>query len=143
MFYGEYHHSIDKKGRIIIPSQFREVMKTHFIERLYVTRGLDRCLFIFPEDEWRKQEQNFKSMSFTKKDAREFTRLFFSGAYEASADVQGRVLLPQNLKQYAQIERDIVVIGVSSRMEIWARKNWEEFARTVKDSYEQIAEKIL
>ncbi len=143
MFYGEYQHSIDKKGRVIIPSRFRDVMKAHFVERFYITRGLDKCLFMFPEDEWRKQEQNFKSMPFTKKDAREFTRILFSGAYEITCDAQGRIVLPQALKEHAEIERDIVVVGVSNRIEIWARKHWEAFCRDTKDSFEHIAEKII
>ena len=94
MFYGEYEHTIDRKGRLIIPSRFREVMKEHYTEHLVVTRGLDRCLFLFPEDEWRTQENKFRNLSFTKAEARQFNRLFFSGASELSFDRQGRVLIP-------------------------------------------------
>ena len=143
MFYGEYQHTIDRKGRIILPSKFREVAKSNFIEKFFVTRGLDKCLFMFAEDEWRSQEQKFKSMSFTKQESRKFNRLYFSGAVEMTADKQGRILLPQYLKDFAGIKRDIVIIGVASRIEIWDKILWQEFYRTAADSFEQIAEKII
>ena len=94
MFYGEYEHSIDRKGRLIIPSEYREVFQEYDIERLYVTRGLDGCLFLFTEEEWRLQEQKFKNLSFTKPFSRRFNRLFFSGASRLAIDKQGRVLIP-------------------------------------------------
>lgn len=143
MFYGEHDHTIDRKGRLIIPSRFREVMKEHYTERLVATRGLDRCLFLFPEDEWRTQESRFRSLSFTKPEARRFNRLFFSGASELGCDRQGRVLIPPYLKEYAGIKRDVVVVGVSNRIEVWDKEEWKKFYEQGKDSYEQIAEKLL
>ena len=119
MFYGEYEHTIDRKGRLILPSKFREVAKGNFIEKFYITRGLDKCLFMFAEEEWRTQEQKFKSVSFTKQESRVFNRIFFSGAMEIIPDRQGRVLLPQYLKEDADIKRDCVVVGVSNRIEVW------------------------
>ncbi|MDP1853372.1 MAG: division/cell wall cluster transcriptional repressor MraZ [Candidatus Omnitrophota bacterium] len=143
MFYGEYQHTIDRKGRIILPSKFREVAKSNFIEKFFVTRGLDKCLFMFAEDEWKNQEQKFKSMPFTKQEARRFNRLYFSGAVEMAADKQGRILLPQYLKDFAGIKRDIVIIGVANRIEIWDKTLWQEFYKTAAESFEQIAEKLI
>ncbi len=143
MFYGEYEHTIDRKGRLIIPSRFREVMKEHYTERFVVTRGLDRCLFVFPEDEWRTQESRFRGLSFTKSEARRFNRIFFSGACELSCDRQGRVLIPPYLKEYAGIKRDVMLVGVSNRLEVWDKEEWRKFYEQNKESYEQIAEKLL
>lgn len=143
MFYGEYEHSIDRKGRLILPSRFREVAKTHFIEKFYVTRGLEKCLFMFSEEEWRTQENKYKGLSFTKQQTRVFNRLFFSGAVEVAPDKQGRILLPQYLKEYALIKRDVMLVGVSNRVEIWAKDKWHEFYANSQQSFEEIAEKLL
>jgi MraZ protein len=143
MFYGEYAHSLDKKGRIIIPSRFRDASKEHYVEKFFITRGLDGCLFMFPEDEWRAQEAKFKSLSFTKAEARKFNRIYFSGAVEAVPDKQGRILVPKYLKDFAAIARDIVIIGVSNRIEIWAKEKWAEFYRSSKDKFEDIAEGLI
>lgn len=143
MFYGEYLHSVDRKGRIILPAKFREAAKSHFIERFFVTRGLDNCLFMFSEEEWRSQENKLKSIPFTKQQARIFNRLYFSGAVEVSADAQGRILLPQYLKDFAGIKRDVVIVGVSNRVEIWAEERWREFYENSKSSFEDIAEKLM
>lgn len=143
MFYGEYEHSLDRKGRLILPAKFREIAKENYIDRFYVTRGLDRCLFVLTEEEWKVQEQRFKSLSFTKAETRKFNRLYFSGAYELIPDKQGRVLLPKHLKQYASIEKDVVIVGVANRMEIWDRKQWKEFYEKTQGSFEAIAEKLL
>lgn len=143
MFYGEYFHSIDRKGRLILPSKFREVAKANFIEKFFVTRGLDKCLFMFSEEEWRSQEQKFKSISFTKQQARTFNRIYFSGAQEVIPDKQGRILLPQYLKDFAQIKRDVLIVGVSNRIEIWSKDLWEKFYSDSRQSFEDIAEKLM
>ena len=143
MFYGEYLHSIDRKGRLILPAKFREVAKGNFVEKFFVTRGLDKCLFMFAEEEWRAQEIKFKSISFTKQEARTFNRLYFSGAVEVLPDRQGRILLPQYLKDFAEIKKDVMLVGVSSRIEIWARDKWQEFYGNSRQSFEQIAEKLM
>src|SRR3989338_293538 len=143
MFYGEYEHTIDKKGRIIIPSKFRESFKEYDIERFYITRGLDKCLFLFTENEWRSQESKFKSISFTKSEARKFNRLYFSGAIQLESDKQGRGLLPKYLKDYADIKRDVIIIGVSNRIEIWAKEAWQEYYKNSKGSFEAIAENLM
>jgi MraZ protein len=143
MFYGEYFHSIDRKGRLILPAKIREVAKANFIEKFFVTRGLDKCLFMLSEEEWRVQESKFKAISFTKQQARTFNRLYFSGAVEVVADKQGRILLPQYLKDFAQIKKDVVIVGVSNRIEIWSKDKWHEFYGTSQQSFEEIAEKLM
>ena len=143
MFYGEYGHTIDRKGRLIIPAKFREVFKEHYVEKFYVTRGLDQCLFVFTEDEWRTQENKFKSMSFTKAEARKFNRLYFSGACDVTCDKQGRILLPQYLKDYAGIKREVVIVGISNRIEIWAKDKWKEFYESTRESFEDVAEGLM
>ncbi len=143
MFYGEYLHSIDRKGRLILPAKFREVAKAHFIEKFFVTRGLDKCLFMFSEEEWRTQESKFKAISFTKQQARTFNRLYFSGAVEIIPDRQGRILLPQYLKDFAEIKKDVMVIGISNRIEIWAKDKWQAFYGNSRGTFEEISEKLL
>ncbi|MFA6378728.1 MAG: division/cell wall cluster transcriptional repressor MraZ [Candidatus Omnitrophota bacterium] len=143
MFYGEHNHSIDRKGRLILPARFREIAKENSIERFFLTRGLDKCIFMFSEYEWTTQEQKFKSMSFTKKESRSFNRMFFSGAVDIRPDRQGRFIIPQYLKDFAGINKDVMVIGISSRIEIWDQKTWSQFYSTTRDSWEQTAENIL
>jgi len=143
MFYGEFEHALDRKGRLIIPSKFRDALKEHYIERFFITRGLDKCLFMFGEDEWKTQEQKFKSMSFTKSEYRRFNRLYFSGACELVPDKQGRILVPSYLKNYANIKKDVYIIGVSNRIEIWSRDMWKDYYSVSKDSFEEVAEKLI
>ena len=143
MFYGEYLHSIDRKGRLILPAKFREVAKGNFIEKFYVTRGLDKCLFMFSEEEWRVQESKFKAIPFTKQQSRTFNRLYFSGASEVFPDKQGRILLAQYLKDFAEIKKEVMIVGVSNRVEIWAKNKWEEFYANSKATFEEIAEKLM
>ena len=143
MFYGEFEHSIDRKGRLILPAKFRETAKNQFVEKFFVTRGLDKCLFMFSEEEWRSQENKFKTMSFTKQQSRTFNRLLFSGAVEVGPDKQGRILLPQYLKDFAEIKRDVIIVGVSNRIEIWAKDKWRDFYSNSRQSFEEIAEKLM
>ncbi len=143
MFYGEHEHTIDKKGRLIIPSRFRESFKEYDITKLYITRGLDKCLFMFTENEWKSQESKFKSISFTKSEARKFNRLYFSGAAQIECDRQGRILIPKYLKDFAGIKRDVMLIGVSNRIEIWSKDIWQGYYDSSKESFEEIAEKMM
>ncbi|MET3728840.1 MraZ protein [Fictibacillus halophilus] len=136
---GEYQHSIDEKGRMIIPSKFREELGTEFI----LTRGLDQCVFGYPLNEWKVIEDKLKSLPFTKKDARAFTRFFFSGAAECQLDKQGRVNIASPLRDYAKLEKDCVVIGVSNRIEIWSKSIWEEYFSKSEDSFGEIAESLM
>ncbi|NQU19523.1 division/cell wall cluster transcriptional repressor MraZ [bacterium] len=143
MFYGEFYHQLDRKGRLVLPAKIREAAKNNFVDKFFITRGLDKCLFMFSEDEWRNQEQKFKSMPFVKSEARKFNRLYFSGAAEITYDKQGRIIIPQYLKQFAGIKRDIVVIGVSNRIEIWSKDIWLEFYNTSCDAFEEISERLI
>ncbi|MBU4251419.1 MAG: division/cell wall cluster transcriptional repressor MraZ [Candidatus Omnitrophota bacterium] len=143
MFYGEFEHSIDRKGRLILPAKFREVAKNQFVEKFFLTRGLDKCLFMFSEEEWSLQENKFKNLSFTKQQSRTFNRLLFSGAVEVSFDKQGRILLPQYLKDFADIKKDVMIVGVSNRIEIWAKNLWQDFYGNSRQSFEEIAEKLM
>ena len=139
MFMGEYQHSIDAKGRIIIPAKLRDALGETFV----ITRGLENCLFVYPEQEWEQLELKLKELPFTKKDVRAFTRFLLSGAVEVELDKQGRALLPNNLREFANIDKDCVIIGVSSRVEIWSKDNWDQYCQKADASFEEIAETIV
>lgn len=136
---GEYQHSIDAKGRLIVPSKFRENLGSTFV----ITRGLDNCLFGYPMDEWRKLEEKFKSLPMTKKDARAFARFFFSGATEVEIDKQGRINIPSTLATYAKLEKECVVLGVSSKIEIWSKAAWDAYYNDAEESFNEIAENLI
>ncbi len=138
MFMGEFKHTIDGKGRLIVPSRFREGLGDNFV----VTRGLDHCLFAYPLEEWRTLEQKLKQLPMTRGDARAFMRLFFSGAIDVEVDKQGRILIPQNLREYARLDKEVVVIGVSNRVEVWSQELWEKYSSEATESFEQLAEKL-
>ena len=139
MFMGEFHHSIDSKGRLTVPAKFREQLGENFV----VTRGLDQCLFVYSQEEWAVLEQKMKKLPLTKKDARAFTRFFFSGASECEIDKQGRMNLSTPLIKYAGIEKECVVIGVSNRIEVWAKQNWDVYLETQESCFAEIAENML
>jgi len=138
MFIGEYIHTIDNKGRINIPSKFREKLE----DRFFVTKGLDNCLFVFPESEWAIFEGKLKELPLTNKNARAFVRLFFSGAMECSFDKQGRITIPQNLREHGGFDKDVIIIGVGTRIEIWSKDNWDNYNDSANISYDDIAEKM-
>ncbi|MDK2823466.1 MAG: transcriptional regulator MraZ [Clostridia bacterium] len=139
MFMGEYQHTIDDKGRLIMPAKFREGLGEKFV----VTKGLDGCLFVYPLEEWKVLETKLRNLPFTKADARAFARFFFSGATECELDKQGRILLPTNLRDHAQLQKDVFIIGVSSRLEIWSKEVWEDYSSKTESSYEELAEKMV
>ncbi|MGI6685990.1 MAG: division/cell wall cluster transcriptional repressor MraZ [Bacillota bacterium] len=139
MFMGEYQHTIDPKGRLFIPVKFREDLGDNFV----VTKGLDNCLFVYSKNEWQRLELKLKALPFTKADARAFTRFFFSGAMECELDKQGRILLPANLRDYAQLDKETVIIGVSSRVEIWSKDRWDRYNEQAASDYEELAEKLV
>lgn len=139
MFIGEFTHALDAKNRLFIPARFREGLGDRFI----VTKGLDRCLFGFPLAEWGKLEKRLYRLPFAKADARAFARLFFSGAAELEVDKQGRVLIPVNLREYAGLVKDVIILGVSTRVEFWAQEEWERYSAQTQAVYEEIAEKIV
>lgn len=136
---GEYSHNLDAKGRIIVPAKFRENLGETFV----LTRGLDRCLFVYPEVEWRLLEDKLKQLPLTKKDARKFTRFFLSGATELEIDKQGRISIPQPLRTYANLSKQCTVIGVSNRIEIWDADEWNVYVSESEESFAKIAENLM
>ncbi|TDM48575.1 transcriptional regulator MraZ [Macrococcoides goetzii] len=139
MFMGEYQHQLDTKGRMIVPAKFRDELTEHFV----ITRGLDKCLFGYPLDEWKRIEEKLKTLPITKRDARKFMRLFFSGAVEVELDKQGRINIPKNLMEYAGLSKECTVIGVSTRIEIWDRNSWDNFYEDTEEHYAEIAEELI
>lgn len=121
MFMSEYNHTIDTKGRLIVPSKFRDQLGDEFV----VTKGMDGCLFVYANEDWSAFEQKLTSLPLINKEARKFARFFLAGAAQVEVDKQGRILLPSNLRDFAGLEKDVVLVGVGSRIEIWSRENWE------------------
>ena len=136
MFKGEYSHTIDTKGRVIVPAKFREKLG----EESVVTKGLDGCLFVYPRDEWTKFEEKLKTLPLNRKDARAITRFFFAGAADCEIDKQGRALIPKGLRQFAGLEKDVVMVGVMNRIEIWSKDRWND--TNVYEDMEDIAEQM-
>lgn len=134
MFMGEYNHTIDTKGRLIVPSKFREALGDAFV----VTKGLDGCLFVYDNIEWSLFEEKLKSLPITNKEARQFVRFFLAGATEAEVDKQGRILIPNVLREFAELTKEVVLIGVGSRIEIWSRERLDGV--TACEDMDEIAE---
>ena len=139
MFMGEYHHTIDEKGRIIIPSKFREDLGEKFI----ITRGIENCLFVYSLSSWENITNKLESLPFTKKDARQFVRFFLSGATTAEFDKQGRVNITSPLISYANLQKDCVVIGTGDRLEIWSQEDWNAFFESASSNMSDIAENLF
>ncbi len=138
MFIGEYSHTIDTKGRLSMPARFRGLLGAHFI----VTKGLDQSLFVYPEDEWKILEEKLKKLPLTNQNARAFVRFFFSGATECELDQQGRIRIPLNLREHASLEKEVIVIGVGTRVEIWSQEVWSNYNNDDNLSYDEIANKM-
>ena len=138
MFIGEYQHTIDSKGRVFMPAKFREKLGEKFV----VTKGLDNCLFVYPNEEWQSLESKLRTLPLTSREARAFIRFFFAGAAECKADKQGRILIPANLREYASLEKELSIIGVSTRVEIWDRETWEKYNGQSSLDQESIIEKM-
>ena len=138
MLIGEYEHSLDVKGRLIMPAKLREDMGEKFI----ITTGLDGCLFGFSQTEWSNFEEKLKTLPLTNKNARDFVRFFLSGAIECEIDKQGRFLIASNLREYANMEKDVVIIGVGTRLEIWNRDKWKNYTSDENISADEIAENM-
>ncbi|MBC9783244.1 division/cell wall cluster transcriptional repressor MraZ [Heliobacillus mobilis] len=139
MLMGEYQHTIDPKGRLFMPAKLREALGEKFI----ATKGLDGCLFVYPPEEWRRLEEKLKGLPFTRADARSFQRFLFSGASECEVDKQGRILLPSHLREHSALEKDVVIIGVGTRVEIWSAERWREYNDKAAATYEEVAEKLI
>ena len=138
MFIGEYEHNVDAKGRIIMPSKLREDIGDKFI----ITKGLDGCLFAYSQTEWANFEQKLKALPLAQKNARNFVRFFLSGAIECEIDKQGRFLIPANLREHALLDKEVVIIGVGTRLEIWNKESWKTYSSDENISADEIAENM-
>ncbi len=138
MFMGEYQNSIDPKGRVIIPSKFRDELGYKFV----LTKGIDACLHVYTMEEWNKFQNKLAELPMADKQARAFVRYFFSSAIECEADKQGRLLIPQNLRDHAKIDKELVTIGVNTRIEIWSKNAWENYQDSEDLDDESIAERM-
>ena len=138
MLIGEYEHSLDVKGRLIMPAKIREDIGEKFI----ITKGLDGCLFGFSQSEWANFEEKLKTLPLTNKNARDFVRFFLSGAIECEIDKQGRFLIASNLREYATMEKEVVIIGVGTRIEIWNKDKWKQYNSDENISADEIAENM-
>lgn len=139
MLMGEFQHNIDAKGRLIVPAKLRDCLGETFI----ITKGLDGCLFGYPVSEWEKLEIKLNEMPLSKKEARTFVRYFYSGATEVEIDKQGRINIPQNLREHATISKSCMIIGVSDRIEIWDEERWQEYAKAAAENFDEIAETMI
>ena len=139
MLMGEFHHTIDEKSRLIVPSKFR----TELGERVVITKGLDKCLFVYSENEWNKIMQKVSNLQFTKKNVRAFERSFIGGASLIEFDKQGRINITSPLVHYADINKECVIIGVNERLEIWSKEDFENYMNVNEDTLEEITENIF
>ncbi len=139
MFMGEFHHNIDEKGRIIIPAKFRNELGDKFI----IARGIEKCITVYSETEWNNIVSKLKTLPFTKKDARTFTRSLFSGATECEFDRQGRINITSPLVSYADLQKECVVIGANDRIEIWSETNWNQFFEDNAEKLDEVAEHLF
>ncbi len=139
MFMGEYHHSIDEKSRLIMPSKFRYDLGESFV----ITRGIDSCLFVYPKETWMNLTSKLNELSFTKKDVRSFQRFFLSAATICEFDKQGRISITSPLADYADLTKECVVIGVNDRIEIWSKENFDKFLNENINNVSEIAEHLF
>ena len=138
MLLGEYSHNLDAKGRVSVPAKFREDLGHTFI----VTKGLDNCLFAYSKEKWKKFKEKLKNLPLTNMNARNFIRFFFSGATECEIDKQGRINIPQNLREYASLSKDVYIIGVSTRVEIWDKEKWDNYTSPENMDLDEIASQM-
>ncbi|NLW51982.1 MAG: division/cell wall cluster transcriptional repressor MraZ [Tissierellia bacterium] len=134
MYIGEYIHSTDDKGRVIMPQKFREQLSHTF----YITKGIDGCLFVYDETEWNNMVEKMKSLKLTSRKAREFSRFIFAPARELEVDKQGRIIIPQNLREFAKVDKEVAIIGVSTRIEIWSKERYDEYINSDQIDYDEM-----
>ena len=138
MFIGEYQHTVDDKGRVAIPGKFRGHLETGAV----VTRGLDNCLVLYTKDEWNKLAEKLAGLPLSQQNARAFARLMLAGAMDVTLDKQGRVILPNYLKEYAGISKEVIVAGLFNRLEIWSQDAWREYSTNAEKDSNNIAEQL-
>jgi len=142
VFRGRFEHTIDEKGRLSIPSKFRETLSVRGENELILT-DFDSCLTAYPREEWRELEEKMKKLSMIQKDVRNFLRLFYSSATEAPLDSQGRILIPPQMRERAKLDREVVLLGLLNKIEIWDKKSWQEFIANSADTFEDVASKLV
>jgi len=138
LFLGEHRHTLDDKSRVTIPAKYRKALE----DGLVVTKGFENCLFVFSKTGWLEFSEQIRQLRTLRKDARTLSRFLFGGACEDDLDKSGRVVVPQSLRQWASIKKEIIVIGVSSRLEIWSKEKWEKVEKEAASSYSEIAEEL-
>jgi len=143
VYFGEFRGKTDKQGRIVIPAKLRSLISSRNKSSVYIIKGLENCLFIFSEKEWKIQSAKLKELPFTRGNPRTFTRLFFSGAFQSNMDKQGRVLIPAGLLKYAGIDENVVIIGAGTRIELWDENRWIKYYTDSLKTYEEISEKLM
>lgn len=140
MFFGEYEHKCDSKGRVMMPSKFREQLSDTF----FVTKGMEGCLFVYDEEEWEILATKINSMNqLSRKEARAFARLFYAGASNLQLDNQGRILIPANLRTYASIDKEVYILGIAKRIEIWSKERWEAYNDDESLNYEVLSDQLM
>lgn len=138
MFIGEYKHNIDLKKRLALPSKFRKDLGKSIV----ITRGLDNCLFVYPMKTWKELAEKLGTMPIGESATRSFVRLMLAGAVDVNSDSQGRVLIPDYLKEYANLDKNVVVAGLFNRLEIWDEKEWDKYKQNAEKNTEEIAENL-
>lgn len=138
MFLGTYFHTIDERNRLLIPKKFREELVGTGI----LTRGLDKCLFLYNKTSWQKIEEMVTSSPFTRADARAFARHVFSGAMEIYPDRLGRIIIPTYLKEFGSLESEVALLGIGERVEIWSKQTWETYSKEIEKTSADIAERL-
>lgn len=138
MYIGQYIHSVDTKGRVIMPQKFRDTLSKTF----YITKGIDGCLFVYDQAEWDNMYSKMKNLKLTSKKAREFSRFIYAPARELEVDKQGRIIIPQNLRDYAAIEKEVAIIGVSSRIEIWDKEKYDNYMNSEDMNFDQLMDEF-
>lgn len=138
MLLGEYEHTMDAKGRLAMPAKIRETLGSKFI----ITKGLDGCLFVYDFAQWEILEKQLAQLPISRKTARDFTRFLFGGACECECDKQGRILLPMNLRKHAALEKDVIIVGVGKRAEIWCLARWQEYNEENSADVNELAEQL-
>ncbi|OGP61791.1 MAG: hypothetical protein A2169_14845 [Deltaproteobacteria bacterium RBG_13_47_9] len=141
MFRGRYEHTIDSKGRISIPSKFREILNEKYDDRLIIT-NFDHCLVAFPTTEWSIIEEKVNTLSLVKKEVKTFFRFFYSSAIDCTIDRQGRLLIPQTLRDFANLQKDVVLVGEGKKIEIWAKERWGEIVKQAQVEFEQMGDTL-
>lgn len=142
MFLGRFQHTVDSKGRVSIPRKFREVLSDRYEDKLIVTTDLDQCLAAYPMEEWRLIEEKAKQLPSMQKEVKDWLRFFYSGAVECELDRQGRILLSPSLREYARLSKDIVMLGMVKKIEIWDAKRWKEKVAKMPENFEKIGEAL-